>query len=141
MQVLNEFGNVFNIHAHSFLIDANVANSPSMKAFKTALSDFKTEIVDVRSFWIIPYVSFLRKKLKYFFFLLSICRDNNFAASKSNLPMPIFSEVPLISRSLAFKTDCIAKYLPGLKLMTIAFSKLDPEATQETEKLSLSLFP
>jgi len=48
-QVLNEFGNVFNIHAHSFLIDANVANSPSMKAFKTALSDFKTEIVDVRN--------------------------------------------------------------------------------------------
>jgi hypothetical protein len=46
-QILNEFGNVFNIHAHSFLIDANVANSPSMKAFKTALSDFKTEIVDV----------------------------------------------------------------------------------------------
>ncbi len=46
-RILNEFGNVFNIHAHAFLIDANVANSASMKAFKTALSDFKTEIVDV----------------------------------------------------------------------------------------------
>jgi len=46
-KILNEFGNVFNIHAHAFLIDANVSNSASMKAFKTALSDFKTEIVDV----------------------------------------------------------------------------------------------
>ena len=52
-QVLNEFGNVFNIHAHSFLIDANVASSPSMKAFKTALSDFKTEIVDVSAIYAI----------------------------------------------------------------------------------------
>jgi hypothetical protein len=44
---------VFNIHAHSFLIDANVASSPSMKAFKTALSDFKTEIVDVSAIYAI----------------------------------------------------------------------------------------
>jgi len=48
-KLLNEFGNVFNIHAHAFLIDANMANSPSMKAFKTVLSDFKTEIVNVSS--------------------------------------------------------------------------------------------
>ena len=47
-KILSEFGNVFNIHAHAFIIDANAAaNSPSMKAFKAALSDFKTEIIDV----------------------------------------------------------------------------------------------
>lgn len=48
-KILSEFGNVFNIHAHAFIIDTNAAaNSPSMKAFKVALSDFKTEIIDVR---------------------------------------------------------------------------------------------
>ena len=47
-KILSEFGNVFNIHAHAFIIDANAsANSPSMKSFKAALSDFKTEIIDV----------------------------------------------------------------------------------------------
>ena len=47
-KILSEFGNVFNIHAHAFIIDANAAaNTPSMKAFKAALSDFKTEIIDV----------------------------------------------------------------------------------------------
>ena len=47
-KILSEFGNVFNIHAHAFIIDANAAaNTPSMKSFKAALSDFKTEIIDV----------------------------------------------------------------------------------------------
>ena len=47
-KILSEFGNVFNIHAHAFIIDANAAaSSPSMKAFKAALTDFKTEIIDV----------------------------------------------------------------------------------------------
>ena len=47
--VLSEFGNVFNIHAHAFLIDAASAspNSSSIKALKTALTDYKAEIIDV----------------------------------------------------------------------------------------------
>ena len=51
-KILSEFGNVFNIHAHAFIIDANAAaSSPSMKSFKAALSDFKTEIIDVRAIY------------------------------------------------------------------------------------------
>ena len=46
VDMLNEYGNVFNIHAHAFIVDANATNSASMKAFKTALSDIKTEIID-----------------------------------------------------------------------------------------------
>ena len=45
--ILNEYGNIFDIHAHAFIVDANAANSPSMKAFKAALSDIKNEIIDV----------------------------------------------------------------------------------------------
>ena len=50
--VLSEFGNVFNIHAHAFLIDAASAspNSSSIKALKTALTDYKAEIIDVSGF-------------------------------------------------------------------------------------------
>ena len=67
-KILSEFGNVFNIHAHAFIIDANAAaNSPSMKAFKAALSDFKTEIIDVSiQSWhkqMIPY--FVNSNLKF----------------------------------------------------------------------------
>ena len=46
-EMLNDYGNVFNIHAHAFIVDANATNSASMKAFKAALSDIKTEIIDV----------------------------------------------------------------------------------------------
>ena len=46
-EVLNEYGNIFNIHAHAFIVDANAANSPSIKAFKAALSEIKSEIIDV----------------------------------------------------------------------------------------------
>ena len=46
-EMLNEYGNVFNIHAHAFIVDANASNSASLKAFKAALSDIKTEIIDV----------------------------------------------------------------------------------------------
>ena len=49
-EMLNEFGNIFNIHAHAFIVDANAANSASLKAFKAALSDIKTEIIDVSKF-------------------------------------------------------------------------------------------
>jgi len=45
-EMLNEYGNVFNIHAHAFIVDANASNSASLKAFKAALSDIKTEIID-----------------------------------------------------------------------------------------------
>ena len=45
--MLNEYGNIFNIHAHAFIVDANATNSPSIKAFKAALSEIKTEIIDV----------------------------------------------------------------------------------------------
>jgi len=45
-EVLNEYGNIFNIHAHAFIVDANATNSPSIKAFKAALSEIKTEIID-----------------------------------------------------------------------------------------------
>ena len=45
--ILNEYGNIFDIHAHAFVVDANAANSPSVKAFKSALSDIKNEIIDV----------------------------------------------------------------------------------------------
>jgi len=47
-EMLNEYGNVFNIHAHAFIVDANATNSAGMKAFKAALSDIKTEIIDGR---------------------------------------------------------------------------------------------
>ena len=46
-EMLDEYGNIFNIHAHAFIVDANATNSVSMKAFKAALSDIKTEIIDV----------------------------------------------------------------------------------------------
>jgi hypothetical protein len=52
-EVLNEYGNVFNIHAHAFIVDANVSNSPSLKAFKAALSDIKSEIIDVSDIFIV----------------------------------------------------------------------------------------
>ena len=59
-EMLNEYGNVFNIHAHAFIVDANATNSASMKAFKTALSDIKTEIIDVSliGIYIRIYISF-----------------------------------------------------------------------------------
>ena len=47
MTCFAEFGNVFNVHAHAFLIDANTSNTPSVKAFKQALADYKSEIIDV----------------------------------------------------------------------------------------------
>lgn len=48
--ILNEFGNIFNIHAHVFIIDTvGPTSSPSLKALKAALSDYKTEIIDVRN--------------------------------------------------------------------------------------------
>ena len=50
--MLNEYGNVFNIHAHAFIVDANATNSAGMKAFKAALSDIKTEIIDVSALYI-----------------------------------------------------------------------------------------
>ena len=49
--ILNEYGNIFDIHAHAFIVDANAANSPSMKAFKAALSDIKNEIIDVSIYY------------------------------------------------------------------------------------------
>ena len=54
--ILNEYGNIFDIHAHAFIVDANAANSPSMKAFKAALSDIKNEIIDVSNFFFYIYL-------------------------------------------------------------------------------------
>ena len=60
--ILNEYGNIFDIHAHAFIVDANAANSPSMKAFKAALSDIKNEIIDVSIYYLFfinyTYISF-----------------------------------------------------------------------------------
>ena len=54
-QILSEFGNVFDIHAHAFLIDATSSpNSASMKAFKSTLSGIKSEITDVRESLLLP---------------------------------------------------------------------------------------
>ncbi len=46
-EVLNDFGNVCDIHAHAFILDANSSNSPGFKAFKQTLSDIKSEIINV----------------------------------------------------------------------------------------------
>lgn len=46
--ILSEYGNFFNIHAHAFIIDTTASsNSPSMKGFKTALSEYKNDIIEV----------------------------------------------------------------------------------------------
>ena len=57
--MLNEYGNVFNIHAHAFIVDANATNSAGMKAFKAALSDIKTEIIDVSTYFLALLVNVL----------------------------------------------------------------------------------
>jgi len=62
-EVLNEYGNIFNIHAHAFIVDANATNSPSIKAFKAALSEIKTEIIDVSP-------SSIRWRVKIFIWIL-----------------------------------------------------------------------
>ena len=46
-KVLEEYGNFFNIHAHVFIIDANSQSSPSLKGFKTALTEYKKNIIEV----------------------------------------------------------------------------------------------
>ena len=63
--ILNEYGNIFDIHAHAFIVDANAANSPSMKAFKAALSDIKNEIIDVSIYFYFLY--------RYLFTLINRC--------------------------------------------------------------------
>ena len=48
--ILTDFGNVCDIHAHAFILDANSSNSPGFKAFKQTISDIKNEIVNVSLF-------------------------------------------------------------------------------------------
>ncbi|XP_059080756.1 death-associated protein kinase 1-like isoform X2 [Tigriopus californicus] len=45
-QILTEFGNVFDLHPRTFVLDANVSNSQDMKTLKHAISELKTEIID-----------------------------------------------------------------------------------------------
>lgn len=46
-RMLDDFGNVFDIHPRVFVLDANVSNSQDMKALKHAISELKSEIIDV----------------------------------------------------------------------------------------------
>ncbi len=48
-EMLDRFGNVFNVHPRVFAMDANVSNSQDMRALKQTIIDIKAEIVDVRT--------------------------------------------------------------------------------------------
>lgn len=55
-QILTEFGNIFDLHPRTFVLDANVSNSQDMKTLKHAISELKTEIIDVSTMTISMHV-------------------------------------------------------------------------------------
>ena len=87
-RVLDDFGNVFDIHPRVFVLDANVSNSQDMKALKHAISELKAEIIDVSCF-LAKCIAYGWEELSLLFLHLSFLLESLFCSWESaNLNCP-----------------------------------------------------
>ena len=60
--ILDQFGNIFDIHPRVFVMDVNNSGSVDLKAFKQAIGEIKTEIIEVIRLGEVQRASQVRRK-------------------------------------------------------------------------------